>query len=175
VKEKLDNLVKNNKVTGIVLIIFGLIMLLWPNAAMKILCIVIGIILIALGGIRLLTYYNNKKTGLENRNELTLGLIMAVLGIILIVISRFFISVFFVLAGLAMLFICIRMFRQAYELRYEKGSSFAVSLIIGILVLALGIVMIINPVGTAAFLVQLGGIALIIAGLGITFSGKTRD
>ena len=40
---------------------------------------------------------------------------------------------------------------------------------IGVLILVLGIVMIINPVGTAAFVIQLCGVALMIVGFAAVF------
>ena len=173
-KETIESGVRNNKVNGIIMIILGLIMLLWPGAAMKIVCIVIGVVLIAMGGIRLLTYFNGRKRGIENQSDLTIGIIEVIVGIALIIISGFFISVFFILAGMAMLYLCYRMFRQAYELRQIRGSAFFMSLGVGIIVLVLGILMIINPVGTATFIVQLAGVAMIIAGLAMLFSRSSE-
>ena len=97
------------------------------------------------------------------------GMVQLVLGILLIVISRFFVSVFLILAGLVMIIGCIMMFRRAWELRDVKGKDFVFSILIGVLILALGIVMIINPVGTAAFVIQLCGVALMIVGISAAF------
>ena len=152
------------RLNGIILILIGLFMLLWPEASLKILCIAVGVILIVSGALSLAALYRERSLGVE-RGRLISGIAYLVIGILLIVISRFFVSVFLILAGIVLLGACGMLYYRAWQMRYEKGKNFIVSLIVASLILILGIVMIINPVGTAAFVIQLCGAALIIVGI----------
>ena len=167
---KIRSMIHNIRYQGIFLLIIGLFMLLWPNTSLKILCIVIGVILILFGLADLIQYVRKTE---PTSTTLTKGIIQLVIGILLIVISNFFVSILLILAGIALLYGCYRMFRKAYELRNIRGKDFYVSLIPAILILILAIVMIFNPVGTAAFIVQLVGAAVIIEGLFMVFTAKT--
>jgi len=166
--EKIKDVAIRYRLNGIILILIGLFMLLWPEPSLKILCVIVGIILIISGALTLIHYYQTKALNPEQKDMVT-GIIQLVIGILLIVISRFFVSVFLILAGLVMIVGCIAMFRRAWELRDAKGKDFVFSILIGVLILALGIVMIINPVGTAAFVIQLCGVALMIVGISAAF------
>ena len=166
--ERIKDAFRNHWLEGILLLLAGLFMLLWPQASLKILCVVLGIILIVIGVINLLSLFSQKYAE-KKESTLALSIGAIVLGILIIVLSRFFVSVFLIIAGLILLFGCIMLFRRAYQLRDIKGKDFAISLILGIIILILGIVMIINPVGTASFVIQLIGVALILFGLGTMF------
>lgn len=169
--EKIKETAVKYRLNGIILILVGLFMLLWPEASLKILCIAVGVILIITGVVKLVHYYQTKPLNPEQK-ELILGIVFLVLGILLIVISRFFVSVFLILAGIALVIGCVLMFLKAWQTHKEKGPEFMLSLVIGILILVLGIVMIINPVGTAAFVIQICGVALMIMGLAAVFMKK---
>jgi len=171
--EKIKTALKTHGLDGILLILAGLIMLIWPEASLKILCIVMGIILIIIGGINLLSYFFNKYAEV-NKNALIYSTVAVILGILMIVLSRFFVSVFLVIVGLLLLFGCFMLFRRAYQLRDVKDKDFIISLVLGIVILILGIVMIINPVGTGSFVVRLIGIALIIMGIAALVMFRNR-
>ena len=166
--EKLKDAAVKYRLNGILMILVGLFMLLWPEASLRILCIVVGAILIITGVIRLINYFQMRALNPEQKDMVT-GIVCLVVGVLLIVISRFFVSVFLILAGIALLIGCVLMFMKAWQLRHERGKEFVLSLVIGILILVLGIVMIINPVGTAAFVIQLFGVALMIMGIATVF------
>ena len=169
--EKIKDAAVKYRLHGIILIAAGLFMLLWPGASLKILCIVVGVILIITGGIQLINYYQTKPLNPEQK-DMILGFVFVAVGILLIVLSRFFVSIFLILAGVALVVGCVLLFLRAWQTRSEKGAEFVFSLLIAILILVLGIVMIINPAGTAAFVVQLCGVALMIMGLAAVFMKK---
>lgn len=171
ISEKIQTIVKNHIFEGIVLLLIGLFLLLWPQASLKILCIVIGAFLIILGGIRLIGELRNKD-GSTSQYSFPFAVFLLILGILLIVLSRFFVSVILILTGLVLLFGCIMMFKNAYDQRQIRGQGFYLSLIPAVLILILAIVMIINPVGTASFVIQMVGVAVIIEGLFMLFTYK---
>ncbi len=156
------------RMNGIILILIGLFMLLWPEASLKILCIIVGVVLIITGVIKLINYFQTRALN-PDQKDMIMGIVLVVVGVLLIVISRFFVSVFLILAGIVLLIGCVFMFMRAWQMRYERGRDFVLSIVIGVLILVLGIVMIINPVGTAAFVIQLCGVALMIVGFAAVF------
>ena len=166
--DKVKDVAIRYRLNGIILILIGLFMLLWPEASLKILCIIVGVVLIVSGIIRLVNYFQNKALNPDQKDMIT-GIVLMVVGVLLIVISRFFVLVFLILAGIVLVIGCIMMFVRAWQMREEKGKDFVLSIVIGALILILGIVMIINPVGTAAFVIQLCGVALMIVGFAAVF------
>ena len=170
--QKFKDTVDKYHLDGIILLIIGLFMLLWPQASLKILCVLIGIVLIISGG---LTLYNGWKMNDLKGGKLASGIIQIVLGILLIILSWFFVSVILILAGLVLIARCVVLFMRAWQQRYERGADFVISLVIAVIILILGIIMIVNPAGTAAFVAQLAGIALMIIGLAAIFMPKQPD
>ena len=166
----MERILQNRIAASIVILVLGLFMLLWPETALKIMCNVIGVILILAGIFMLVNNYKGTKKPQIRFSSPVLGIVMIVAGIAVIVISRFFVSAVFVIIGLAMLAGCAALFIKAYRLHDIKGRDFFTSLVAGGIILILGIVMIINPVGTASFLIQLAGVAFMIAGIAMLFN-----
>ena len=173
-KEKIQNFISVYGLDGILLIALGIFMMIWPRASLRVVCILIGVILIILGAARLLQHFSPKYED-ESRYSLLIGIIQLVLGIALIAASGFFITIFPVLAGIVMLYGCIMMFMKAYNLRDIKGSAYYSSLIFAIVILIVGIIMIINPVGTISFIVRMAGLGLVIEGISMVLLMRKKS
>ena len=163
-KEKIQNFISVYGLDGILLIALGIFMLIWPKASLKIICIIIGIILLILGAAKLIQHFSSKYVE-ESKSDLPVGIIEGILGICLIIFSGFFIKLFPVIAGIILLYGCVMMFLKVYNLRDVKDSTFYSSLIFGIVTLIVGLIMIFNPGGTMAFIVRMAGLGLLIVGI----------
>ena len=175
--EKVKNILKSYWFDGILLICLGALIILWPDATPTILCIVTSIMLIVLGLIKTIGFFVSK-SGERKALELLIGLIQLAVGIAILVKTDFFIDFFQIIAAVLMIYGCILMFVQAFDLRKEKGARFVASIVFGIITLILAVLMLINPSFLMSAIAYITGIALIVEGLAIIIvlrKPKTKD
>ena len=163
-RAKIKGILNSYLFDGLLLVALGVIMLLWSGAPLKVLCNIVGIILIVMGAIKLAPFIANRDTD-RKIAILCLGLFQLVAGVILIVKSNFFVSVFQYITAVLLLYGCILLFRQAYKLREQKGTMFTATIVFACVTLVLAIVMVVNPAALASFITQLNGVSLIVEGL----------
>ena len=109
VKYEKKSYLKNYMFDGIILAALGLIMLVWPNEALKVLCCVSGGLLAVMGFIRLALFLMSSK---EDRtvSALIIAILQLAVGIVLIIASDFFVKLFFIVTGLLLAYGAILMF-----------------------------------------------------------------
>ena len=162
--EKLKALFRSYLFDGILLIILGIMLLLWPESALVALCTIIGCTLIVLSLFKFISFFSDV-SGLRSGGVLFVGLLQLVAGIALVVNPGFFIAWFQIIVGIMLFYGAVLLFVNAWDLRDAKGSEFAATIIFAVLMLILAVIIIINPISFAAFIVSLEGISLIIEGL----------
>ncbi|MBQ7499886.1 MAG: DUF308 domain-containing protein [Clostridia bacterium] len=162
--EKLKSIFKSYLIIGLVFVALGVIMLIWPDKSLKILCIVLGVLFAIVGLVMVMTYILSKRDDAHSFILLS-GLIQIALGIALMAKPEFFIEVFQIFIGIIMLYGCVLMFIHAYQLKGVKGPIYWLSIIFATITLALSVIMLINPSAFASFIVQLEGVALVVEGL----------
>ncbi len=149
---------------GLVLTAIGVVLIIWPNESLNIMCIAIGALLILLGLIKLIMFFSKNK---DNRKivALLIGIVETALGIVMIVSSRFFIDFFQIVTGVILIYGAVIMFFGALRLRMLPGPLFIISILLAILTFVLAVVMLINPTQFASFMTQLMGVSLAIEGI----------
>ena len=160
----MKKLLKSYLFDGLLLIALGIVMLVWPNTALKTVCIVAGAIVAVMGVIKIVAFFTNK-SGERSAMDIVRGVVLLAVGIALMVASGFFIGVFQYVVGVILAYGAILMFVQAFMLRKEKGALMILSLVFAIITTVLAVVIFMNPTGFAAFMMQLEGISLIVEGL----------
>ena len=162
-QSRIKNAFKSYLFDGLLLVALGVVMLIWPEDALRILCIGGGILLIVLGLIKSIVFFASQ----EDRSVpgLIIGIAEIPLGIALIIKSDFFITAFQFITGIILIYGSGLMFIRAFALRREKGPIFAASIVFGILILVFAALILLNPWKSAAFITQLHAVALILEGL----------
>lgn len=153
-------------VDGILLVALGVVMLIWPEDSLKVLCAIIGVILIIMGLVKGILYFVDRDVP-TRPFDLVTAIVQLLLGVVVIVQSGFFISLFQIVAGVILLYGSVLLFIQAIQLREIRGFFFVAAIVSGVLVAALGTVIIMNPAAFASFIMQLQGVAVIILGLAL--------
>ena len=164
--EKMKQILKSYWFDGILLACLGILILVWPDAAPRILCLVTGIILVILGLIKTIGFFANKNNE-RKALDLLFGLIQLAVGIAILIKTDFFIDFFQIIAAVLMIYGCILMLVQAYDLRKEKNARFKAAIIFAIVTLILAVLMLINPAFLINAMAHIMGIALIVVGLAI--------
>ena len=166
--DKVKKMLKSYWFDGLLLILLGIWLLLWPNAAPKIICIVTGIVLAVLGVIKTAGFFSNKDKERKN-TDLLIGLIELCFGIAILVRIDFFIDFFQIITAILMIYGCILMLVQGYDMREEKNARFKASIVFAVVTLVLAVMMLINPAALVKVISQITGVALIVVGLAIIF------
>ena len=164
-RTKIKNLEKEYYIVNIGIIILGLLLIIFPDKLIDIVCRSIGIVLAVWGGFRIWDFIRNKAT--------TYKLIFSLLqGCLLLGTGLFFILRPDVLAGL-IISVCafILLIGAVIKLRHgiEYGSINPTMRWLqtagSVLMIVLGVIALANPFGTASVLLIFLGISLIIDGL----------
>ncbi len=170
-KKTLKSVLKSTLFDGLLLIALGIVVIIWPDGAFKTLCIVIGVIIAAMGLIRGIVYFVNKN-GDHSAWDPFLGIVQIAIGVALIVTADFFVKWFFIIAGVLLLYGALMMFIQAIRLRGNL-KLLVLAIVFGCLTLALGVIILLNPASFANFIAILQGISLIIEGIGMIIVSAT--
>lgn len=150
---------------GIILILVGIAMIIWPKSALNLLCIIVGIIVGVLGIFKIVDFIVSKYS--KSVFEILFGVILLSIGIALIVAPSFFIAMFQYITAIILICGAIMIIVEAVRYANVKKFAFVLSILFAILLVALAIVIFINPVEFASFITILYGISLIIAGVAL--------
>lgn len=151
---------------GILSIVLGLALVMWPHAALRYIVIFLGILLVVSGAISLLSYFNHKQKAGSAAGKMPIGPILSIIvGTILLIFPAFFVSIimyvlgaFLVFAGVAQIILLSHTKRQGEALPFSYY-------IMPIVILIAGIVVLLNPFASATGLLIFFGIMVIIYGI----------
>lgn len=162
------NVLKNWKVQeiggAVALLICGLVLLLMPELTLVTIANVIGILVIIIGAFFLIGYFLRKELAAGN-NDLIKGLVIVCIGIFICVKSELVVSVLPVVLGIGVVLSGILKLQHAFDLKrmgfdtwVRIGLTSAVNIFIGLIV-------ILNPFSTVAWLMRLVGIGFLFSGV----------
>ena len=146
------------------LLICGLVLLLMPELTLVTIANVIGILVIIIGAFFLIGYFLRKELAAGN-NDLIKGLVIVCIGIFICVKSELVVSVLPVVLGIGVVLSGILKLQHAFDLKrmgfdtwVRIGLTAAVNIFIGLIV-------ILNPFSTVAWLMRLVGIGFLFSGV----------
>ena len=168
--EKIKNVFKSMVFDGVVLILVGIVLLLWPDDTMDLIFKIMGGVCAVVGLVHCIIFFTRKP---EQRNivDLIIGIVQIALGIVMLVKSDFFRSFFYLVIGVLAVYICILMAIQFFRIsKTEDKIRHTAALIFGLVLLALAVVVFINPKELiGSFVIRLHGISMIVSGLSLIF------
>ena len=167
----MKSLAQNHVVTGLILIVFGIVLLIWPGSTLDIVCKIVGAAILIAGIVGVAEGLAGKRKDSAAVANFAGNVAAVVIGILLIVFSGAIVSVLpFILGLLMVIYSAVEIF---LSLKAEGGIQTG-RLIISVIELILGIVIMANPFSTIALLVRILGIGIIITGI-TQLMDKARD
>ena len=149
---------------AVALRICGLVLLLMPELTLVTIANVIGILVIMIGAFFLIGYFLRKELAAGN-NDLIKGLVIVCIGIFICVKSELVVSILPVVLGIGVVLSGILKLQHAFDLKrmgfdtwVRIGLTAAVNIFIGLIV-------ILNPFSTVAWLMRLVGIGFLFSGV----------
>lgn len=148
---------------AIVAALVGLVLVIWPDTAVKSIVIVIGSVLLLLGAVTMI--FSKRPEEDRNRSILSInGAITLIFGLVLVVFPAFFVGIIMFLFGAILLIVGISEVAALLSARNETNAP--LSLVAGPIITTLcGVVIFFNPFSTMEWLFVFFGISLLVYSL----------
>jgi uncharacterized membrane protein HdeD (DUF308 family) len=162
------NVLKNWKVQeiggAVALLICGLVLLLMPELTLVTIANVIGILVIMIGAFFLIGYFLRKELAAGN-NDLIKGLVIVCIGIFICVKSELVVSVLPVVLGIGVVLSGILKLQHAFDLKRMGFDTWVRIGLTAVVNIFIGLIVILNPFSTVAWLMRLVGIGFLFSGV----------
>ncbi len=143
----------------------GLVLVIWPDISMQIVCIAIGAVLILCGVIRLFGFFLNHDGSVYTQGNLVMGIVLVVVGIWIVATPGKVLAIIPIIVGILIVIHGVNNIQQTITLCKGKYSMWWLALIMAILTIGLGVLLIIRPFAALDTVVMLIGFFLIYDGL----------
>lgn len=155
----------NIVISAVLCILLGVVLVVWPDLSMKIVCIAVGALLLIGGGVRLAVYFNTKDGSIYAQLNLIMGIVLAVVGIWILIKPDKVLAIIPIIVGIVIVLHGLNNLQQAFSLYKEKYDKWWIALILGILTVGFGVLLICKPFAALDTVVILIGSFLIYDGL----------
>lgn len=151
--------------TGAVIILFGLALVIWPNITMGFLLNLLGGVLIAIGVFHIVRYFTSDHRAAMFNFDLGLGITLAFLGLLVILLKGFLLSIVPAILGCILLITGFVKIQAAFDFKRMQVQRWYLEMIAAGISLVLGMLIIFNPFGTGMLLTRMIGVAILIEGI----------
>ncbi len=143
----------------------GLVLVIWPDISMQIVCIAIGAVLILCGVIRLFGFFLNHDGSVYTQGNLVMGIVLVVVGIWIVATPGKVLAIIPIIVGILIVIHGVNNIQQTITLCKGKYSMWWLALIMALLTIGLGVLLITRPFAALDTVVMLIGFFLIYDGL----------
>lgn len=161
----LKRLKTNIVISAILCVVLGIVLVVWPDLSMQIVCIAIGAVLLIGGGVRLAVYFTNKDGSMYAQMSLIMGIVLAVVGVWILMKPDKVLAIIPIIVGIVIVLHGINDLQQAVSLFKDKYDKWWVALVLGLLTIGFGVLLICRPFEALDTVVMLIGLFLIYDGL----------
>ncbi len=153
---------RSSLITSLFLIALGVLLILQSEATILTIAYVVGGVIIALGVLSGIKFFNNLSS--ENKSELDLvyGIISVILGIIIIENPTGVASIMPVILGVSIIIGSATKLQYAFELRANNNNLWKTTMILSIISTICGLVLLFNPFKAISYFTKLVGAFIII-------------
>ena len=161
----LKKLKTNIVISATLCILLGIVLVVWPDLSMQIVCTAIGAVLLIGGGVRLAVYFTAKDGSVYAQMNLIMGIILAVVGIWILLQPDKVLAIIPIIVGIVIALHGVNNLQQAISLCKEKYDKWWVALILGLLTVGLGVLLVCRPFEALDTAVMMIGLFLIYDGI----------
>lgn len=161
----LKKLKTNIVISATLCILLGIVLVVWPDLSMQIVCTAIGAVLLIGGGVRLAVYFTAKDGSVYAQMNLIMGIILAVVGIWILLQPDKVLAIIPIIVGIVIALHGVNNLQQAISLCKEKYDKWWVALILGLLTVGFGILLVCRPFEALDTAVMMIGLFLIYDGI----------
>ena len=155
----------NAIISSILYVLLGLALLLRPELSTTVLCTALGVVLILRGLSDILDFVFHRDGSLYYSLHLVAGIVLAAVGVWLVTRPTLIAVVIPRIIGVLILFHGLKDLGDAMTLRKNKSPRALAAMIVGLVTIALGALLVVNPFSAFATVVRIIGIVLIYDGV----------
>ncbi len=151
-------------IDAILLVILGVILLIKPGTAIDVIFKVVGIMLIAMGAVKIITFFAKKDKEERSVASLIVGILQATVGIFILIKPAVVIAIWYKAAAILIAYGAIMSLIRGIKQKNNYSGAIA-TLVLSAITLVLAVIVFIKPVAFASFYSQLVGISFIVEGV----------
>ena len=164
-KDFMQELKLNFILTALFCIVCGVVLFVWPDVSARIVCMVLGAILVLMGAVYLVSFFSSPAGSFMNQIHLLLTICFVAIGVWILLKPEFVIRLIPVIGGIIIIRHGIYDLQQAVYLCRAKYSFWWLALLFAVLTVAFGGVLIWNPFEAMNIAVKFIGVFLVFDGV----------
>lgn len=161
-KKLLAAVSRANAVSALIFLILGLLLIIFPDQSVAVICYLIAAALILDGLRHVICYFRGQLSEALSGYDLALGGCEILLGLFALIRPATMLSLLPIFLGVALVVSGVIRLQRAFDLKRGGYGAWKTVLILGAVVAFLGLLMLINPFKTAKVLLVFLGISLVI-------------
>lgn len=155
---------QNYSVSSFITLLLGIVLIIWPDLSGAIMCYMMGGALILMGAIQLLIYIRGNKKEMYSRFKLTMGMLLAILGIWICMKPEIVLGLVPIVLGIVLIAHAIQDVSLVMEMKRAGVEKWWVSVFVVLVTFVLGVFLVLHPL--LAF-----EMALMYVGIGLIYNG----
>lgn len=165
VLEYVKNYEKKSIVTSILMMILAVLLIFNPAGVTNIVLNVFGVVVLIAGTINILSYIFQDKDTKQISYDLFNGIVMIILGCIIIVFKSLIISIIPIIVAIWIIYSGIIKYQMSKSLNVVENKQAKILTISAIIQVVLGVLILLNPFGTAIAVISIVGMILFVTEL----------
>lgn len=161
----LKGLKANYTVSAGLCTLLGLVLLIWPGTTMRIVCTLLGGMLLIYGLLQIVLWLISRERTMISQGMMVFGIVLAVIGIWILMQPEMIIMAVPVIVGVLIVIHGIHNIVQAIALKKDDYDRWWLAFLFGALTVVLGGILVYNPFEVAETVVRFIGIFLIYDGV----------
>ena len=175
---KMKKVLGNFTVLSVFCIVMGIALIIRPDFFTRVVGLVVGGVITAMGAVALLRYFIRTKTDPNNASGLISGVILVLAGVFVMVRPDFIPKVIAFVFGAYMLISGITNIQGAFALKKNNSTRWIKAMVSAVLTTLAGLMLVINPILLADVTFRLMGVCLLISGMsnigGTLLTGRNK-
>lgn len=144
--------------------LLGLALLIWPEQSMNVLGYGFGAVLAISGLLQIGGYVAGSRQGFLKKLQLLAGILIVVVGGAILLAPKSVLKLTVIVIGIVMLYHGVMDIKFGFDIKECNGNKWGITLLMGLVTCALGVLVLVNPFESARVL-------MIIIGAGLIFDG----
>ncbi len=146
-------------------IVLGLIQILWPVGSRMVICYIMGAALTLFGIYHIVRYFGADTSYMFPGMGLALGVACTVTGILMIICAKAIVAIFGVVLGIAVISDSILRMQLSFNMMRIGIGRYIPVMVFAFVMLTAGIVMLFNPIKSAAAATTVMGVCMMVDGI----------
>ena len=140
----------------------GVFLLAQPDTSFMTLGKIIGVVFLIMGLLKSIFYFIGKQYEREQRNDLTIGIIIMIIGVFMLLKSEVSSEIVGYILGFVITISAILQFQYAVDLHHFEDSHVKICVIMGMLLFIFGMIALVNPFQKEKQLIVLMGTGMLV-------------